>query len=312
MENRLLHLHMNTKTILVVDDEFSILDQALTCLAQAFPDYTLLNASHGGKALDIIQMTPPQLILTDWDMPELNGLQLTRFIKSNEQLKHIPIILMSGKNTSSLDLEQALEAGSIDYLRKPLDEIELKARVKSVLQLTVAQEKIEQQHQQIQDLLQEEKNRLQQELSSKTRKLSSAALLDLEKDKLFTEIQQSFSDISPLLKAHPQHQQKLKQLKNDVKNIIRLESSWDDFKLHFEEVHPMFFKHLENVTEDLSVQETKLAAYLKLGMDNKEIANMLNIAPESARKSVYRLKKKFTIQKSEEENFRTFMLELGN
>ena len=300
---------MEQKVILVVDDEFETLEQVITCLSEAFPAYQLMNASNGEKALELMERVVPQLVLTDWEMPELNGYRLTQLMKSMPKLRDTAIIIMSGKKTSSTDLEKALEVGSIDYLSKPLDEIELKARVRSVLQLVETNLLSKQQHLQIQALLQSEKQRLEEELQEKKQKLSASTLLDVEKQRLFQHIEKTFSKISPLSAEMPALNNLLLELRSNIKKLADLNASWDDFRLHFEEVHPNFFKQLSSITDHLTIQDTKLAVYLKLGMSTKEIANLSNISPESARKSVYRLRKKFHVT-IKDDDFRKFMIEL--
>lgn len=301
-------LFMNDKIILVIDDEFDVIDQVLSFLSDTFPDYTALNAPNGKIGWELIKEKRPQLVLTDWDMPELNGIRIAQLVKSNDQLKDIPVILMTGRHTSSHDLRYALGAGTVDYLRKPLDMIELEARVNMALTVYRAQKEIQEQHETIQHLLKQDKLRLEEELQAKNRKLSASAILDVEKNQLFKEIKQAIEVVSPLLKDHPKEHKKLQNLRSSVKNQFRLDNSWDDFKLHFEEVHPHFFQKVAEIKPGLSLQDTKLLAYLKLGMENKEIASVFNISPSSARTAVYRLKKKFDI--AESEDFRTFVFSL--
>lgn len=74
------------------------------------------------------------LILMDIEMPEIDGIEACRRIKENQQLQDIPIIMVTAKSEAE-DLQTAFEAGVVDYITKPLNKVELRARVRSVLRL---------------------------------------------------------------------------------------------------------------------------------------------------------------------------------
>lgn len=300
---------MNDYKILIVDDEFEELNIIVSFLVEAFPTYRILNASDGKMAWQMVKKHQPQLVLTDWDMPELNGLQLTQLIKSVDAYQNIPVILMTGSMTSSQDLKVALETGTIDYIRKPLDFIELKARMNSALQLFKAQRANQQQHEVIQRLLKEDKERLEQEVATKSRKLTTSTLLAAEKNDLLQRVERELKEVSPLLAAHSSKQRVIQLLTKELATQNRIEKSWDDFKLHFEEVHPHFYQELKSLGASLTNQDLKLAAYLKLNLENKEIAALLGVNAASIRTATYRLKKK--LQLSEEVLIREFIRQLG-
>lgn len=300
---------MNEGSILIIDDQFEELNMIISFLVEAFPNYQLLNAPNGKVGWQMIKEHKPQLVLTDWEMPELNGIQLTQLIKSVDQLKEIPVILMTGSMTSSHDLKTALETGTIDYIRKPIDFIELKARMQSALRMFKAQQEIERQHQVIQDMLKADKERLSLEIDTKARKLSTNTLLTAEKNELLAKVNKELIEIAPLLTDHPSKQRVIQSLIKELKSQNRLDSSWDDFKLHFEEVHPRFFQELKAQSDQLTAQDLKISAYLKLGLGNNEIASLLNITTASVRKSTYRLKKKLELD--EETSIRDFINGLG-
>jgi CheY-like chemotaxis protein len=85
-------------TILVVDDEFLISD----LLAHALEDqgYRVTQAYHGRKALEVLAQETPALVVTDFMMPLMNGLELARAIRGNAHWQHLPIILLSGAQGS--------------------------------------------------------------------------------------------------------------------------------------------------------------------------------------------------------------------
>ena len=87
-------------------------------------------AKSGEMALKLIDENDFDLILLDIMMPEMNGFEVCLKLKSNDKTKNIPIIFLSGKD-SSTDIEKAYEVGGIDYVVKPFITIELITKVKS-------------------------------------------------------------------------------------------------------------------------------------------------------------------------------------
>jgi putative two-component system response regulator len=118
--------------ILVVDDEVrnrSLLEALLVPLG-----YEVILAADGKEALRKVQETQPDVILLDVMMPEINGFDVAKKLKENEETKIIPIIMV----TSLQDIKsriRALDSGADDFLSKPVDHTELKARVRSSLQV---------------------------------------------------------------------------------------------------------------------------------------------------------------------------------
>jgi len=146
-------LQMNYK-ILVVDDEPINLAIIANVLRNCSESYSVLTAINGQEACEKTLTELPDLILLDWRMPVMSGIEALKYLKTNELTKEIPIIMQSGF-TASENLEEALDAGAVDYIRKPVDKTELKARVKSALLLHDSYRKIKRQNVQIQSHLDE-------------------------------------------------------------------------------------------------------------------------------------------------------------
>lgn len=121
--------------ILIVDDEVIHIETIMDCIEETENDYRVLQAFTGENALEIAQKVLPDLIITDWEMPGMNGIELIKKLKEDPITKDIPVIMCTGVMTSSENLETALKAGAIDYIRKPVDKIELIARIKANLHL---------------------------------------------------------------------------------------------------------------------------------------------------------------------------------
>lgn len=121
--------------ILIVDDEPQQLETIVRVFEEFQKDYIIYRAFNGKVALRIAEKELPNLIITDWDMPEIDGIGLIKALKNEDNTKDIPVIMCSGVMISSANLNTALEAGAADYIRKPLDPIELIARTRSMLNL---------------------------------------------------------------------------------------------------------------------------------------------------------------------------------
>ncbi|MCD4806903.1 MAG: response regulator [Methanococcoides sp.] len=117
--------------ILVVDD-----DRKNVELMEAYlsPDYEMIPAYRGKEALEILEKEEIDLVLLDVMMPDMKGYEVCVKLKENENTQFIPIIIVSALSRRK-DRIQGLEAGADEFLTKPIDQIELKTRVKSLLRL---------------------------------------------------------------------------------------------------------------------------------------------------------------------------------
>ncbi|RUO40125.1 phosphate regulon transcriptional regulatory protein PhoB [Aliidiomarina taiwanensis] len=116
--------------ILIIEDEAPIRDMLTLVMEQE--GFQAVQAEDFGSAEAALTEPYPDLILLDWMLPGGTGIQLARFIKSAEHLKHIPIIMLTARSEEE-DKVQGLEAGADDYVTKPFSPKELKARVRAVL-----------------------------------------------------------------------------------------------------------------------------------------------------------------------------------
>jgi two-component system, OmpR family, alkaline phosphatase synthesis response regulator PhoP len=117
------------KTILVVDDEKDILDLVKYNLQKE--GYSILTARNGTEAIQEAQKIP-HLVLLDIMMPEKNGFDVLKELKSQKKTSNIPVIFLTAKG-SEIDEVLGLELGADDYIVKPISIPRLVARVKSVL-----------------------------------------------------------------------------------------------------------------------------------------------------------------------------------
>ncbi|MBN2341003.1 MAG: response regulator [Deltaproteobacteria bacterium] len=118
--------------ILIVDDEESTRQLIGTLLEGEFE---LLYAHSGESCFDQIEKRIPDLILLDIMLPDTSGIDICREIRLQERLADTPVILVTVKSEER-DVQAGLEAGAVDYIKKPVRHLELTARVKSALKLS--------------------------------------------------------------------------------------------------------------------------------------------------------------------------------
>ncbi|TXG82879.1 MAG: PleD family two-component system response regulator [Sphingomonadales bacterium] len=121
-----------TARVLVVDD----LELVRQLLERKLRDeyYEVVTADSGQSALDIVTLDPPDLIILDIVMPEMDGFEVCRRLKSDPNTAHIPVLMMTGVDGPA-ERGPGLEAGADDFLVKPIVDLELQARVRSLLRL---------------------------------------------------------------------------------------------------------------------------------------------------------------------------------
>ncbi|NLJ12219.1 MAG: phosphate regulon transcriptional regulatory protein PhoB [Gammaproteobacteria bacterium] len=121
---------MTGKTVLIVDDESPIREMITVALQMA--GYQCLEAENAQVAHALIVDQQPDIILLDWMMPDVSGLELARRLKRETISAEIPIIMLTARGEEDNKI-QGLEAGADDYITKPFSPRELIARLKAVL-----------------------------------------------------------------------------------------------------------------------------------------------------------------------------------
>jgi two-component system NtrC family sensor kinase len=126
------------RVLIVEDDPIScaMLEKALVDMG-----HQVSFARNGRKALDTINGTPVQLMITDWMMPEIDGLELCRRIRSSPDEKYLYVIMLTAKDETE-DLVKVLQSGADDFISKPFDPEELKARVTTGERVIALNEKL--------------------------------------------------------------------------------------------------------------------------------------------------------------------------
>ena len=127
--------------ILLVDDCVENIDVALTSLGE---NYDVIVTTEGLKALDIAVKEQPDLILLDILMPAIDGYEVCRKLKKRQETSHIPVIFLTGVSSSE-NKKKGFEIGAVDYIIKPFETDELKARIKNHVLVKKAQEDLHKQ-----------------------------------------------------------------------------------------------------------------------------------------------------------------------
>lgn len=123
---------MKKNKVLIVEDEkdtLFILDKLLSK-----NDYDVTTASNGQEALNLLNELLPDVIIADWTMPVMDGLELCRIVKKDEKLKHIYFIILTAR-ASLKDRVTGLDIGADDFLVKPVQNQELLARIRSGIRI---------------------------------------------------------------------------------------------------------------------------------------------------------------------------------
>ncbi|HYA38071.1 MAG TPA: phosphate regulon transcriptional regulator PhoB, partial [Candidatus Methylomirabilis sp.] len=116
--------------ILIVDDESAI--RQMVCLALSQANYTCLEAADSNQAQEKIVADKPDLILLDWMLPGVSGVEYARRLRQQKLTQHIPVIMLTAR-TEEEDKVKGLDSGADDYITKPFSTRELLSRIRAQL-----------------------------------------------------------------------------------------------------------------------------------------------------------------------------------
>ncbi|WP_417289732.1 tetratricopeptide repeat protein [Corallibacter sp.] len=143
------------------------------------------------------------------------------------------------------------------------------------------------------------------ELELKSVELSSLTMSSLQKNKLL-------EDLSDKVKAFGDNEASkssfIKELNSIIKQGLNFDDNWATFQKHFNNVHPKFFKTLNLKYPNLTNNDLKACAYIRMNLSTKEVATLTNVTPKSVKMSRYRLKKKLNLGK--EDDLKNFLYQM--
>ena len=123
---------MSKVSVLVVDDASFIRDLVKKCLRNYFPGIKIEDAVNGRKAQAMLSRDAFDLVLCDWEMPEMSGLELLTWCREQEHLKTLPFIMVTSRGDKE-NVVQAIQAGVSDFVSKPFTNEQLLTKVKKAL-----------------------------------------------------------------------------------------------------------------------------------------------------------------------------------
>lgn len=278
---------MKDYKILTIDDEPEIINSIIDIMERERSNYIFYRALNGAEGIDVARRFIPDLIITDWEMPVMSGIELIKNLKSDQLTSDIPVVMLTGAMTSSEHLKTALEAGAIDFIRKPIDAVELTARIGSMLMLS---------------------DYFKETVNLKNRELVSIAMNIMQNNEFNLKILDEIIEINTEYGIrHKKLERKLQDLSHEILLKIKGES-WNHFEAYFKNVHPSFFEKLTEQFPDLTPAEIKLAAFLRLNLSTKEIASITFLSNDSIKTARTRLRKRLKLLP--EDNLVTFLLSI--
>ncbi len=273
---------MNNYKVLLVDDQVDHLRVLVSIIENHLPGFTIFQAQSGKDVLHILENNIPDIIISDWEMPNMSGLELASTLQQSSSTSSIPIIIVSGINVTASNLKQAFESGAVDFLRKPVNPIELLARINAAITIALEHQKL---------------------LNEREQKILENAMLSSELKSVLRKVQFQVDAIAAKCDD--------KSVANEVNTITSLVSEklksleWKKYSGAYSTIHPDFIKRLLQKNERLTPTEIEICQMLRLGLSNKEIADLLCVAPESMRVSRSRLRKKLGLETPD--NLQTYL-----
>lgn len=264
---------MNRYKILIVDDHPENIQTLTRCYETLHPEYILYQAISGKVALELAGTLKIDLIVSDWDMPGMSGIDLVRALKANSRTAHIPIIIVTGVMLSPDNLDIALSCGAYDYLRKPVEHTELAARTHAAIHYVEMHRK---------------------GLADKNLELTQKSMLLTRNNQFNLEIVRNLERLEILVEGQPEAQSIIGEILADLDRQSR-ESNWGHFEMAFHNVHPEFCKNIITTFPGLTPGELRQCILIRLGMNNKDMASVLYQSPDSIRVTRFRIRRKLMV-----------------
>jgi len=151
------------------------------------------------------------------------------------------------------------------------------------------------------------KNQMQLELDLKAKQLTTHTLNLVEKNQLLLEISKTLETLSKN-KDNKETTQNIRKLSQQIKNSIKNDNHWESFRLYFEQVHSDFYTKLKVAYPNLTTNDLKQCALVKLNLSLEDSATLLGVSSESVRISRYRIQKKMDL--TSQVSFYDFLMRL--
>ena len=274
---------MENFKVLIVDDVVENIQTISSLLEESHPEYRLFQANSGSAAIELTKRDSFDLIISDWDMPVVSGIELIKRLKADEKTSHIPVIIVTGVMMTTDDLQLALMAGAYDYLKKPVDPVELSARANSALMLASCHLK---------------------EIEKKNVELVEKTLILIKNNEFNIEMAKNLKKLMEIFDNNVEAKAMIHRLIDEIDEKIK-QDSWQHFEIAFQNVHSEFSKNLILQFPHLTPGELKLCILIKLGINIKDMASLLYQSPDSLKVARSRLRKK--LQLANDTNLHNFL-----
>lgn len=282
MEERKKHV------ILIIDDEADTRNLIVNYLENN-EGYVFYTANSGEVGLEIAENEIPDLILLDWQMPEMDGLKVLELLKAHKMTKEIPVMMYTGIMTDSNSLRTALRLGAKDFLRKTIEPIEMEARISAVIQQAEHQKELIKKERTIYLL---EKKQLELELESKKKETVNYAKFLAGKNEFFLSLIENLKEFIIKEDLNESQAKKMREYINELTVNNNILQGFEQFTELFNQLHPSFHKALDNLQVSLTDHEKQMMSFIKLNLSNKEIATLMSVSLAAVEKGKYRLKQK--------------------
>jgi len=263
---------MSKYQILVVDDNphavtlvSIVLSRNIECeLSVAFDGSSAIK-----KALEII----PDLILMDCQMPGIDGIRAIEILKQEPTTANIPVIMITCYSEKDY-LENAFNAGVVDFIRKPYEQIELLTRVRSVLKTS---------------------DYYKQMLESQKRESAALSIQSVQNEEFRHKCIVELKKLKGVCKNNPENAEEyIDHIINSMDSDLSA-SSWNQIEQRIKDTDQQFFKNLGEKHPNLTPAEMKLCLFLRMNLSTKEIAGLTFQTYDSVRIARTRLRKKLNL-----------------
>jgi len=134
--------------------------------------------------------------------------------------------------------------------------------------------------------------------NSAARALVREGLQLIQKNEQMEQLRNELDDLAVYIP--PDMRKQYDRIKSTIGYAFSLDNTWDEFRIHFEQVHPSFLKKLMEVESSLTGKEKRLCSLIRVNMGTKEMASVLGISPDSVKTARHRLRKKLKLDKDDD------------
>ncbi len=285
-------MQTNQKKILIVDDTVENLQIAMSYIIGDSVPYAMLAAQNGEIALRIAQQEKPDIIIMDWEMPVMNGIDCIIELKKNPETTNIPVIISTGIRLTPDDLKIAFHAGASDFIRKPLEKTEFLSRINSHLKQAELLHKISQQ-----SIIINESETIRQ--NEHIELLEAVICENSETISFFGNI---LEDISTRLVNLNLKNDEIEKIISAIEMLRKKSSVSENTNFNVEKnyIYQLLQKH-----PNLTPQEIQLCVFIRKDIQTKEIAEITFREPASVKVARSRLRKKLGLE--EPDNFHAYL-----